>query len=162
MASSIIKSTITTAQVESFSICFNEWITLIDCHYDELSLHKDMGIPLSPQFHEYFRRESIGSMLYVTLRSGGILIGYLIGFIAPSLHYHTCLTCMPDIFFIHPEHRGGVGAFRLFRCAERELRRRGVQAWFIGSKNHRDSSRLFRALGFDAVETIHCKWLKGH
>jgi N-acetylglutamate synthase-like GNAT family acetyltransferase len=64
-----------------------------------------------------------------------------------------------DIFFVHPEHRRGRNGTILFQAVEKELRRRGVQRWFVGTKLHSDASPLFKRLGFIPVEQYHSKWL---
>lgn len=64
-----------------------------------------------------------------------------------------------DIFYVHPAKRGGRGGVKLFKFVEKELRRRGVDRWFVGSKCHADASWLFEILGFDRVEVYYSKWL---
>ena len=148
-----------TAQVELLRDALPEIKTLIGQHYDDLSLHKAHGVPLRPQFQAYLDREAQGTLVLATLRRDGVMVGYKIGFVGPGLHYETCLTATPDIFFVSIEHRGGTAALRLFRCYEQELRRRGVRLWMDGSKNHKSTEQLFTALGFEATETIFSKWL---
>lgn len=143
-----------TAHVESFTERLEELKVLLPMHYEELALNKDK-VPLDPQYDIYIKREAMGEVLFVTLREAGRLVGYFIGFVAPGLHYRTCLTCTMDIFYVHPDVRGRMGGVRLFRAVKAELKRRGVQRWFVGSKTHADASRLFEALGFHKVETYY-------
>jgi hypothetical protein len=147
-----------TAHVESFRERLSELKTLLDHHYEELALDQE-HVPLSPQFEVYFERERRGELLFVTLRDSGALIGYFIGFIAPGLHYSTCLTCTMDIFYVRKDRRTGTAGVRLFRFVERELRRRGVRRWFMGSKVHADASALFERIGARKVEVYYSKWL---
>lgn len=149
-----------TAHVESFERRLPELKPLLPLHYQELALDKDK-VPLDPQYDLYVERERLGQVLFVTLRQAGELIGYFIGFIAPGLHYKTCLTCTPDIFYVHPEHRGNKAGFILFDAVEKELRRRGVQRWFVGAKVHFDASWMFERLGFERVEVTYSKWIGG-
>lgn len=148
-----------TTQVESFEERLAELQELLPLHYRELALNQDK-VPLSPQYGIYIERERRGELLFVTMRDAGELVGYFIGFIAPGLHYSTCLTCTMDIFFIHPSRRGNaLPGVRLFRAVEAELRRRGVQRWFAGSKCKADASSLFEFLDFERVEVYYSKWL---
>lgn len=147
-----------TIQVESFTEQLDELMPLLPLHYEELALNKDK-VPLAPQYDIYMKREELGELIFVTVRELGELIGYFIGFIAPGLHYKTCLTCTMDIFYIHPEKRGSSIGADLFRFTEKELTRRGVQRWFVGSKCHMDASWLFERLGFDRVEVYYSKML---
>lgn len=147
-----------TAQVEDFPPFLEEVKPILPQHYLELALNQDK-VPLSPQYDEYLRRDAQGMVMAVTLRKAGELIGYFVGFIAPGMHYSTCLTLILDIFFVRPEYRGEGAGFVLFRAVEAEARRRGVQRMFVGSKMHKDASWLFERLGYEPCETFYTAWL---
>lgn len=147
-----------TAHVESFEQNLDYLKPLLPIHYKELALNQDK-VPLSPQFDKYLAAEQNGELIFIALRKLGEIVGYFIGFIAPGLHYSTCLTCNMDIFYVLPEHRGGGAGFQLFKFAERQLRKRGVQRMFVGSKMHKDASWLFEKLGYTPVETYYSTWL---
>jgi GNAT superfamily N-acetyltransferase len=147
-----------TAQPEPWRPTLDEMLPLLPLHWNELALDKAYA-PLAPRWDVYDARDAAGELHIVTLREDGRLVGYYWGFIAPGLHYSTCLTAQMDIFFVHPEHRNGRGGTILFQAVERELRRRGVRRWFVGAKLHRDASPLFKRLGFAPVETYHSKLL---
>jgi len=148
-----------TTQIEKFEDRLPELQRLLPLHYQELALNQDK-VPLSPQYGIYIERERRGELLFVTLREAGELVGYFIGFIAPGLHYSTCLTCTMDIFYVHPSKRGaGLPGVRLFRAVEKELKRRGVKRWFAGSKCRADASALFERLDFERVEVYYSKWI---
>jgi len=149
-----------TCHVESFEQQIEELQALLPLHYGELALNQDK-VPLQPQYHVYIDRERAGGLLFVTLRDAGELVGYFIGFIAPGLHYETCLTCTMDIFYVRQDRRGGSAGVRMFRFVEAELRRRGVQRWFMGSKLHADASPLFKRIGAAPVEIYYSKWIGG-
>jgi len=147
-----------TCHVESFEERLDELKALLPLHYRELALNQDK-VPLSPIYSQYIDRERAGGLLFVTLRDAGQLVGYFIGFIAPGLHYSTCLTCTMDIFYVHPDKRTGSAGVRMFRFVETELKRRGVQRWFMGSKIQADASALFKRIGAQPVETYYSKWI---
>ncbi|MAF04957.1 MULTISPECIES: GNAT family N-acetyltransferase [unclassified Herbaspirillum] len=147
-----------TIHVESFEERLEELKVLLPAHYEELALNQDK-VPLSPQYEEYIRRERLGGLIFVTLRDAGEMVGYFIGFIAPGLHYSTCLTCTMDIFYVRQDKRKGGAGLRMFRFVEQELRRRGVQRWFMGSKCHADASALFERIEATRVEIYYSKWL---
>lgn len=148
-----------TAQVETLAGGgLDELKPLLPIHWEELALNKDK-VPLDPQYEVYLAREAKGEVLFVSLRETGKLIGYFVGFIAPGLHYRTCLTLTMDIFFVEPTQRGRRGGIILFREVMREAKRRGVQRAFFGSKLHKDAGRLFEAIGFEPVETYYSAWL---
>lgn len=147
-----------TTQVELFSRVLTELKPLLPLHYAELALNQDK-VPLSPQYDIYLAREELGELLMVTVRKDAELIGYFVGFVAPGLHYSTCLTCTMDVFYIHPSHRGSTLGYSLFKSVEAELKRRGVQRMFVGSKLHKDASFLFEKLGYVEVERYYSTWL---
>jgi len=130
-------------------------------HYEDLALNQDK-VPLDPQFHVYREREKAGELLVMSMREKDTdeLAGYFIGFIAPGLHYQTCLTCTMDIFYVRPKFRDNLLAGRrLFKAVERELKTRGVDRWFVGTKLNKDVGRLFESLKFEPVEMYYAKWL---
>jgi hypothetical protein len=149
-----------TCHVESLTERLEEMKVLFPLHYDELALNQDK-VPLDPQYNIYLDRDAAGAIIFVTLRDAGEMVGYFVGFIAPGLHYQTCLTCTMDIFFLRKDKRNGSAGVRLFRFVEAELKRRGVQRWFMGSKIHADASALFKRIGAAPVETYYSKWLGG-
>ncbi len=132
---------------------------ILEEHYEDLALNQDK-VPLDPQFHVYREREKKGELLVMCMREDKELAGYFIGFIAPGLHYQTCLTCTMDIFYVRPKFRDNLLAGRrLFRAVERELRARSVARWFVGTKLNKDVGRLFESLKFTPVEMYYSKWL---
>lgn len=147
-----------TAQPEPWATFIEEAKPLLPLHWEELALNKDK-VPLDPQYEVYDARDRRGEVMVITLRQVGRLVGYFIGFVAPGLHYRTCLTLTMDIFWTHPDVRGGMGGVRLFRAVEAEARRRGVDRMFFGSKQHKDASRLFEFLKMEPVETYYSKWI---
>lgn len=148
-----------TCHVESFTDRIEELKHIIPMHYEELALNKDK-VPLSPQWDVYKQRDAAGQCLFMVMREAGEMIGYFIGFISPGLHYSTCLTCTMDIFYIRPDKRGsGLPGIKLFKAVEAELKRRGVDRWFVGSKTKADASALFERLKFDRVEVYYSKWI---
>lgn len=147
-----------TVMPESFIQMQAELEKILPLHYEELALDKDK-VPLAPQYNIYHEREINGQLIFMVMRESGEMIGYFIGFVAPGLHYKTCLTCHMDIFYIRPDRRGHAYGKTLFNAVEESLKRRGVRRWFVGSKCHMDASWMFDRLGFEKVETTHSKWL---
>ena len=144
--------------VESLTEKLEELKAHFPQHWEELALNKDK-VPLDPQYDEYLRRDSLGQVLFVAGREAGQIVAYFVGFVAPGLHYRTCLTLTMDIFYVLAAYRKGSAGVKLFRTVELEARRRGVQRVFMGSKLHKDSSALFHRLGYEPAEVYHTKWL---
>lgn len=150
-----------SAQVERYSDVLPELAPLYPDHWAELALDTEYPeAALAPRWDQYLALEAAGELLVVTLRDLGTLAGYCLMVIRPHLHYEMCLTATTDIFRVLPQYRGRYGGARLFKAVEKECRRRGVKRMFVGSKLHRDSSRLFTSLGFKPIEIYHSKWLE--
>jgi GNAT superfamily N-acetyltransferase len=149
-----------TAHVESLSERLDELKSFFPMHWEELALNQKQ-VPLDPQYGIYLDRDEAGQVMLVTLRCHGDLVGYFVGFVAPGLHYATCLTLTMDIFYVLPEFRGAGGGFVLFKVVEAEAKRRGVKRMFVGSKMHKDASWLFQKLGYEPVETYYSLWMGG-
>lgn len=147
-----------TAQVEPFPAFLEEAKPLFPLHWAELALHQEK-VPLDPDYDEYLRRDAAGGVVLVTVREDGKLCGYFVGFVAPALHYKSCLSLTLDIFWIHPEHRGAGAGFHLFKTVEKEAKRRGIHYMVVGSKLHKDASWLFEKLGYAEIERYFSVWL---
>jgi GNAT superfamily N-acetyltransferase len=145
---------------ERLSDCMEYLKPMFPKHYRELALDQDR-VPLDPQYDVYLARENRGEVLFVTARKSGEIVGYFVGFLAPGLHYRTCLTLTMDIFWIDPAHRGSGAGYQLFKFVENEAKQRGVQRMFVGSKLHKDASWLFDRLGYQEVERYYSAWLGG-
>jgi len=147
-------------QVEPFRAFCEEVKPLLPRHWEDLALDKEK-VPLAPDWQRYALLDAQGALSVVTVREKGRLVGYSIMVVMPGLHYVTCLEARMDIFWLAPEVRGRMGGLRLFRAHERELQRRGVKRIYAGSKLHKDSSRLFLAMGYQPVEQWFSKWIGG-
>lgn len=149
----------TTFSVEPFSRVYAELRPLLEMHYREISTHKDHDIPLDPMVDSYLAREADGTLMMVIGREKGKITSYFVCFIAPGLHYRSCLTCSPDIFYVDQEKRGTRLAIQMFNFVKEELKRRGVKRWAVGCKVEHDASALFEYLGFKPVEKTYEMWL---
>lgn len=148
-----------TAALEPFPPFLEEVKPLLPLHYAELALDQDK-VPLAPQYDIYLARDARGEVLCVAMRSAGELVGYLVGFVNPGLHYSTCLTLIVDIYWLRPDMRGNGGGAVLFKAVEKEAKRRGVQRMFVGYKLHSPAPKpLFEALGYEPVEEYFTAWL---
>lgn len=155
-----------TAAIEELHRVLEELKPIFVPHWRELALDQEK-VPLAPNYGEYLRREAAGEVLCVILRERGAIVGYFVGFIAPALHYQTCLTLTMDIYWIAPEYRASDSleqleedmlAELLFTTVKAEAVRRGVKRPFYGSKVHKDSSGLFRQLGMYKADEYFSDW----
>jgi len=147
-----------TFAVESLTENLESLKPMFPLHWQELALNKDQ-VPLDPQYDIYLARDARAEVMFIAGREAGEIMAYFVGFVAPGLHYKTCLTLTMDIFWVKPEYRGKSAGIRLFKTVEAEARRRGVQRMFMGSKLHKDAGWLFEKLDYKPVETYYSKFL---
>lgn len=149
-----------TAQIEMVEPCLPELLRLWPDHWRELALFQDR-MPLRPQVREYVLRNVAGTLFLATVRHDGRMVGYFLCQIAPGFHYGDTLTGTTDIFWIIPEYRDRGLFLPLYRCVERELKRRGVQIFYCGYKagNPLKMDRMLPMLGFVPADHYHAKWI---
>lgn len=148
------------ARVESFMQALEELGPLFAIHWEKLATDRDR-IALAPRYDVYAALEDAGELACVTLRDHGRLVGYWVAIVAPGLHYKGCLTATMDIWNLLPEYENGVAAMILMRAVEKEYRRRGVRRAITGEKIHHPCGRLYRAFGYEPVETYYSKLMGG-
>jgi hypothetical protein len=156
-----------SAHIERLHDCLEELKPLFAPHWRELALNQDR-VALDPQYELYLQREAAGEVLCATLRERGALIAYFVGFVAPGMHYRSCLTLTMDIFWVHPEQRASDSLssveeellwIQLFECVLEEAKRRGVKRTFFGSKVHQDAGPIFERMGMVPVDVYYSGWL---
>jgi predicted acetyltransferase len=130
---------------------------LIKDHYEELSVTKEF--PLDPAWEQYESIWKAGGLRFFTCRKDGEMIGYIIYFIAPHLHYRTCLTAFEDIYFLKKEYRKGRTGIRMFQFAEDALKSQKVNRVIYNTKVHSDNSALFEYLGYKFIDKVFTKLL---
>lgn len=145
--------------VERFQDVYAELLPLLHEHYDEISIHKQMGYDLKPNVAMYKAMQDADQLLMMIGRLDGQIVAYFVVFVRPSIHYGDCLEGVGDIFYCKPDRRGGMIGLRLFEATENELKRRGVNLFMAGEKLAFPATALFERCGFEATERKHFKWL---
>ena len=135
----------------------NELEQIFPEHYEELCVTKDF--PLEPDYDGYRRLAQAGMLRCITCRIDGDLIGYIVFYIQPHLHYKSCKTAFEDIYYVKKEFRKGRIGIRLFQYAEKVLKEHGVNRIIMHTKIHLDNSRLFEYLGYKHTDKLYTKLL---
>ena len=146
------------AAPESLSAAMPEWTALHARQHAEMNTAGDLA-PLNVNLDAYRALDAAGVMSFVALRADGALVGYNLSFVQPSLHFQTTLCAVQDGLYIVPEWRRGMGALRLLRATQRDLEARGVRRWLVNEVVGHPLGRMFKAYGFQPVETYHELWL---
>jgi len=145
----------TTARV---SDCFDEVLTLLDEHYQELSVTKHYK--LNPYYDVYKENEKNGKCRVILCKNDNEIIGYIVFFIDVNLHYKDCLLATEDIYYLKPEYRKGRTGIKMFKFAEEYLKSLGVNMIKYSTKVHSDNSKLFEYLGCSFTEKVYIKTIK--
>lgn len=145
--------------VERFQDVYAELLPLLHEHYDEISIHKQMGYDLKPNVPLYRAMQDADQLMMMIGRLDGQIVAYFVVFVRPSIHYLDCLEGVGDIFFCKPDRRGAMIGLQLFEATENELRRRGVKCFMAGEKVAFPARALFERRGFEEIERKHAKWL---
>jgi GNAT superfamily N-acetyltransferase len=145
-------------RVETIDEVLDDMRPLWDLHWDEIALDKEK-VPLNPDVATFRTLEEAGLLLIITARDDGRLVGYHVSIVRPHLHYKHSLTAYADMYFLHPDYRGGMAGVKLFKYLEQELRELGVDRIYQGTKMHKDVGRLFERLGYKETERLFVKWI---
>jgi integrase len=144
-----------------FSACIDEALPLLQQHYEEIALNKDIT-PLEPNWSAYVFLEQQSLLHIVTARDeGGKLVGYSAYILAKrNLHYAFSIA-ESDIFYLDPAHRKGLNGAHLLRFAEKSLRMIGVERIVTKTKlaPEHDLGLLLERLGFTPIERVYSKVL---
>lgn len=150
-----------TYQFEPFDVYYPEALELLDRHWEEVALNKDV-IKLDVDEDEYRALDAQGALQILTVRCDGALVGYKVHVVKPHLHYKSSLTAFSDVYYLTPEMRATPRVLlRLFEKAEAELKRRGVQRVIETTKLHSNKQKFLEFQGYGPSELVLTKILKG-
>lgn len=147
-----------TFQHECFTELIDEISKLLDEHYNELTLNKDV-VKLHPRWDKYISLEQSDRYVFLTAREDGNIIGYS-GFIVDHhLHYAGILVASNDILFLKDTHRLGMTGIKLIKYSEEQLKLIGVNkiTWHV--KLSRDFRPILYRMGYADEDVIVGKML---
>lgn len=148
---------------ERFGYFAHELPPLFMRHWREIALNQD-EVPLDPNWDRYFEYDLLGILQTLTVRSNGVLVGYVFMLVHPHLHYASTVWAQSDIFWLDPAYRSGWTGYRMFKEVEAGMRRLGVKVVMVNTKLHFAADRgtigkLFERLGYKATETLFSKFI---
>ena len=138
----------------------HELYQLFLAHWREIALNKDK-IRLNPDWDAYFQLEAEGRLDIFTARDDGVLVGYVFVLKTRHLHYKDHLMAMTDLVYLHPDHRKGWNAKRLFQFAEDCMKEDGVSTFTIGMKHHKPFSAILDRMGYSPQDVTYSKYIGG-
>lgn len=148
---------------ERFGTFAKELPPLFKRHWQEIALNQD-NIPLDPDWERYFAFDLSGVLHCLTVRSNGVLVGYVFVFVFPHLHYASTAWAQGDIFWLDPAYRRGLAGYRMLRLVEQGLKEVGVKVIHLNTKLHFEASRgtigkLLARLGYKPTDVVYSKFI---
>lgn len=147
-----------TYQRESLRDVIDDVQPLLQLHYDELTLHKEV-VKLDPRWDQYFLLEQLECFTVFTARDDGRLIGYNAFFLNRHMHYGDLLVAQNDVLFVHPDARRGAMALRFLDYSEQALRALGAHKLGYHIKFNRDWRPILYRRGYTDEEVMCAKLL---
>lgn len=138
---------------ECFVDCISELEPIFKSHYDELITEKERS-PYGPNYRSFIASENQGSLLFISIRDGAKMIGYMINLIAPSFEYKGILTCVSSFTYILPDYRKKSAGWQAMNYLEEKLKELGVQEWLAGYRVNFDLLGFYEDFGFHKHEVI--------
>lgn len=147
-----------TYQQESLATCKEDAIPLLERHWEEIALNKDM-IKLNPDWDAYADLEEAGILKIFTARSDEKLVGYFVVLVKHHIHYKDHLFAYNDILFVDQGFRKGFTSARLIKFSQKCLKEDGVVVMVVNTKRHKPFDNLLVWLGYKHIENIYSKVL---
>jgi hypothetical protein len=143
-----------TYAMETVGQVKSDILPLLDLHYDELTLNKDV-MKLAPDWAKYQALEDNNQLLAFTVRHGGVLVGYSVWFTDVHIHYAGSLTAHNDVIFLHRDFRKGTTVGReLIDFSEKMLKAFGVDKCYWHIKFKQDWSAILLRRGYQREDMI--------
>ena len=146
-------SGVVTFQRERAQDCFEEALPLLQAHWDETASPEPA---LDPDWDAYRACEDAGMVSAYGFRVDGVLQGYALYFLRPSMHAKTIRLASQDLLYIAPAYRG-VQAVEFLTWVHAQLQDEGAQAVTSHVTVRKDFSGLMAYLGYTQVSTF---WMR--
>lgn len=127
-------------------------------HYNELGEAHESKMEMGPDSQTYAALDAQGSLVILTARSAGTLIGYCLAVIKRHPHYPT-VCGFEDSYYLTPRARRGMAGIRLITRMNAELKRRGAKRVYWMSKKFMALEKIFLWLKMKEMDTVFCLWL---
>lgn len=132
---------------------------MLAAHHAETAVF-GQEFPFNPNYAGYVSIEWANALRVYTVRKDGVLVGYSVCFVSPSLHRQV-LEANEDLLYVVPELRGSLVGVRLMRYVEAELATEGVQIFARRTKAAHPSNfgPMLERMGYAPIETIYARKL---
>jgi len=139
---------------------FEEEKGLLEKHWRAISNSPDKII-LKPDISKYQILQDGKLLRNIIAYDGEKMVGYVIIFLAPHMHYSDDVFAMVDVIFVDPEYRNSKVGIVLINNAERLCREEGASVLSYHTKPaHKAIETILYRKGFSHFENIIGKILK--
>jgi hypothetical protein len=144
--------------VESFAEVLPELHALHEAHFAETERYRG-HLAMNPDYEVMKAEERAGTMVQITARQAGELVGHIRLYIRRGRHTQT-LHALEDAMYLLPEARGGRTALRMVQYSERVLKALGVAEVRCSAKLSNGAARFLEGAGYKPVATELVKFLE--
>lgn len=142
---------------ESLLVIKDEMATLLDNHYEELTLNKHV-VKLNPDWERYAKLEAEGKLHWFCCRDGdGKLVGYSGFFLDTHIHYKDLVVATNDVYYMDSQYRKGVAWFKLLRYSEQQMFSLGAHKVVWHLKDSYDFSPILLKNGYKKEDSLYAK-----
>ena len=146
-----------TLSICQFHEIIGEMQEMIHAHFNETGYDND-SLKLDPDYDLYFKIEDANCLVCTAARnSDGLLIGYSIELIQPSLHHKGYVNAINDVLYVHPNYRGTHVPEEIIAFVGEYLKEMGVYLHQLTMTKHKNFGKLAAKCGYDPFET---NWIK--
>ena len=142
-----------TYQIESYEEFVPEGLSLLQKHYEELANPLDAPFIIDMGLYESLYKE--GSLLLLTARDKGVMVGYEIIRLGQHVRSNGTLVADEEGLFLLPEYRKGNAGILLVQLGIRAAQAVGAEYFFSYSQECRPIGKLFIKLGFRKQAEIY-------
>lgn len=144
--------------VEEF---FSQEHGLLDSHWSEIASNKE-AVKLSPNKAAYADLQAKGVLRNICAYSNGVLVGYVVTFITPHLHYMEDKFAAVDVIYVSPDSRASRVGLALIDKNEALCKADGASVITYHCKvEHPALVRILERKGYACKEVIMVKCIKG-
>ncbi len=140
--------------VERFADAFTEARPLLRLHWEEIARNKGL-LTVNPD--EGLYAKAADSLLLVTARCDGALVGYFLWFLIRHPHYQHVSVAEEDLHFLLPEHRRGLTGYSLMKAACQAAFERGAQLLVCREKIGHEHPAIMKRLGFVPTDIVYTR-----
>jgi hypothetical protein len=141
-------------QIEAISSVIEEIASVAVRHYSEIRFSKEAEY--NPDWGRYLSYELTDSIVIVTARYEGVLVGYIAYIIGPYKHSQDTPFAAMDAIWISPAFREGMLAVKMMKAGEAALEGRAKFCLTNSTMKH-PIDKLLTFMGYEPVEVMYYK-----